>query len=101
MRSAPAAGGEIGDLAARHHGDAVGEFEHFVEILGDQQHRGAAVALLDDLRANVGDGREIEAEAGIGDDQHVDVFREFAREHRALDIAAGEIADRRLGRAAS
>ncbi len=90
--------GEIGDLAARHDGDAVGEFEDFVEVLGDEQHRRAAVALLHDLGADVGDGGEVEAEAGIGDDQHVDVAGEFAREHRALHVAAGEVADRRLGR---
>ena len=90
--------GEIGDLALRHHRDAVGELQDFVEVLGDQQHRGAAVALFDDLGANIGDGGEIEAEAGIGDDQHVDGAGEFAGEHRALHVAAGEVADRRVGR---
>ena len=29
---------------------------------------------LDDLRANIGDGREIEPETGVGDDQHVDLL---------------------------
>ena len=77
------------------------ELEDFVEILRDEQHRRAAVALLHDLRADVGDGREVEAEAGIGDDQHVDVAGELARQHRALHVAAGEVADRRVSARAS
>ena len=36
---------------------------------------------------------------GIGGDQHVDLAAELARQHRALDVAAGEVADRRIGRA--
>ena len=37
--------------------------------------------------------REIEAEAGIGGDQDGDVAGQLARQHRALDVAAGKLAD--------
>jgi hypothetical protein len=33
---------QIGDLAAGHDGDAIGELENLVEILRHQQHRGEA-----------------------------------------------------------
>jgi hypothetical protein len=32
---------------------------------------------------------EVEAEAGVGGDQHLDVAAEFARRHGALHVAAG------------
>ena len=85
--------GEISDLAARHDRDAVGEFQDLVEVLRHQENGGAAVTLLHDLRPNVGDRGEVEAEAGIGDDEHVDVAGQLAREYGALHIAAREIAN--------
>ena len=86
---------DVVDRAARHHGDAVGELEDLVEVLRHQQHGGAAVALLHDLRADLGDRGEVEPEAGVGDDQHVDVAGELARQHGALHVAAREGRDRR------
>ena len=75
----------------RNHQDAVGQLEDFVEVFGDEQHGGAAIARLHDARADLGDRLEIEAEAGIGDDQHLHVLAQFAGQHRALDVAAGQV----------
>jgi hypothetical protein len=44
------------------------------------------------------DRGEVEPEAGVGDDQHVDVAGELAREHRPLHVAARQRLDRRVGR---
>ena len=79
--------------------DAVGELEQLVEVLADEEHRGAAVARRHDLGMNLRDGGEVEAEAGIGGDHHVDLAAELAGEHGALDVAARKVADRRVGRA--
>ena len=43
-------------------------------------------------RADLGHGGEVEAEARVGDDQHVDVAGQFARQHRALHVAARQAA---------
>ena len=67
---------------------AIGEFEQLVEIFADQQHRRAAVSRRHDLGVDLRHRREIQPEAGIGGDQDLDVAAEFARQHRALDIAA-------------
>jgi hypothetical protein len=67
----------VGQSADRRHSDgrwcaaadmtatAVGQFEDLVEILADQQHRRAAVALFHDLAADFGDRGEVEPEAGL------------------------------------
>ena len=43
------------------------------------------------------DRGEVEAEAGVGDDQHVDVAGQLARQHGALHVAARQVADRASG----
>ena len=73
------------------------ELQDLVEVLADQQHGGAAVARLHDAGADLGDGREVEAEAGIGDDQQVALARELARQHGALHVAAGQALDGGVG----
>ena len=53
-----------------HHGDAVAERQHLVEVVGDQQHRGAGVARGDQLLLHVGDGADVEAPGRlVGDDE--------------------------------
>ena len=88
----------ISESAARHHQDAVGELEQLVEVLAHQQHGGTAVARRHDLAADHGHGGEIQAEAGIGGDEDIDLAAELARQHDALHIAARELADGRFGR---
>jgi hypothetical protein len=48
---------------------------------------------------NLRDRGEIEAEAGIGGDQHFDVAAEFPRQYRPLQVAARECRDWRVRRA--
>ena len=72
---APDIGGRGIDLQrkmpVRHDDDAIGQLQDLVEVLAHQQHGGTAVAGLHDAGADLGDGREVEAEAGIGHDQQV------------------------------
>jgi hypothetical protein len=52
-----------------HHDDAVGQRQHLVEILGDQQDRRAALARLEQLRVHIGDGADVEpARRLVGED---------------------------------
>ena len=87
----------VDDAAVRHHDDAVGQLQDLVEVLADQQHRRAGVAGRHDPGADLGDGGEVEAEAGIGHDEEVDRVGELARQHGPLHVAAGQRGDRRLG----
>jgi hypothetical protein len=55
--------GLVDEAALEHDKDAVGEFEDLVKVFAQQLDRDAAVARRDDLRADLGDGEEIEPEA--------------------------------------
>ena len=61
------------DRSTGHHRNLVRQIEHFIEVLGQQQHGRALVALLHDLRPDFDDRGEIEPEAWIGDNEHIDV----------------------------
>src|ERR1700722_12768973 len=84
-------GGLIVDRTPGHDGDLVGKLQNLVKVFRYEQHRGAAVALFHDLRADFRNRRKIETKAGIGDDEDVDVAGELARQNGALHVAAGEI----------
>ena len=106
-RHVPSDFGEVGfagasfidELPVEHHHQAIREFEQFVEVFADQQHRGAAVTRGHDLGVNLRDRGEIQPEAGIGRDQDLDLAAELARQYRALDVAARQRRDRRVRRA--
>src|SRR5713101_4108446 len=89
----------VDQTAIEDDNDAVGELQELVEVLAHQEHRRAAVAHRDDLGVDLRDSREIEPEAGICRDHDIDVAAELARQHRALDIAAGKLRNGRLRRA--
>jgi hypothetical protein len=80
-RHVPADGGTIGladrrnvvDGSFGHNRDAIGELKNFIKVFRDQKHCGAAVALLHDLRTDFHHLGEVEPEARIGHDQHIDV----------------------------
>ena len=93
-----AGAGFIDELAVEHHDQTIREFEQFVKVFADQQHRGAAIARGHDLGVDLRHRREVEAETRIGGDQHFDVAAELARQHRALNVAAGQCRDRRIRR---
>ena len=86
----------VDQSAVEDNDDAVGELEQLVEVLAHQQHRCAAVAHLHDLGVDLRHRGEIEPEAGISRDHHIDLATELARQHGALHVAAREIADRRV-----
>ncbi len=68
--------------------------QQFVQVLADHQHRGAAIAGVDEPAMDLGDGDEVQSEDRVADQQHLGVVRQFPRQHRALDVAAGQRADR-------
>src|SRR6266404_8829951 len=53
----------VDGAALAHDDDAVREREDLVEVRADEQHGRAAVARVEDARADLGDGGEVEAEA--------------------------------------
>ena len=67
-----AGAGFIDELAVEHHDQAIRQFQQLIEILADQEHRGATVARGHDLGMNLRDRGEVEPEAGIGRDQDLD-----------------------------
>ena len=80
--------GLVDDRTFGDHENPVCEFEEFVEILGDEQYRGAGVADAQDLVPDLGDGREIEPEAGIAGHQQTDLAFEFAGQDQPLHVTA-------------
>ncbi len=91
-------GGLVDEFSVEHHHDSIGKLEDFIQVFADQQNRRPAIAGLDDLGANLRRRREIQTEAGVGGDQHLDLLGQFTRQHRALHVAAGKVADRRFRR---
>ena len=67
------------DAAFAHHRNAVAEFEQFVEVFADQQHRAAFGAHLQDACVDFRDGREVQPEHRVRGDQHVDLARQLTR----------------------
>ncbi len=82
----------LDDLARVHDVDAVGHVAHHAQIVGDEQHRHAALLLqlleqLQDLRL---DG-DIERGGGLVGDQQVGLVGERHGDHHPLTLAAGEL----------
>src|SRR5258708_23697487 len=88
--------GLVNELTVENDDDPVGQLEQFIEVLADQQHRRAAVADRHDLGVDLRDRGKIEPKAGIGRDHDIDLAAELACQHRALNVAAGELSDRRV-----
>jgi ATP-binding cassette, subfamily C, bacterial LapB len=49
-----AGAGLVNELIVKHYDQTVGQFQRFVEVLADQQHRGATVARCHDLGMDLG-----------------------------------------------
>ena len=90
-----AAGAFEDDAPFEHHADAVRKRDDLVKVFGDEKNRRSSVARGDQLGADIGDRAEIEAETGIGGDEKIGLAGKFARQHRPLNIAAGQGLDRR------
>ena len=78
----------VHDAAFAHHGDAVRQRQQLVQVFADQQHGTAAVAHVHQALVDFGHGRKVEAEHRVGDDHHVGIVAQLARQHGALHIAA-------------
>ena len=85
-------GADLDDLAEVHHGDAVAHVAHDGEVVGDEDHRQAELALQ--LAQQVEDlGLDRDVEGGdrlVGDDQ-LRLQRERAGDADPLALAAGEL----------
>ena len=78
------------DPPFRHDQNTVGEVQDLVQVLADQQHGRPAVAHGQDPCPNLGHCRHVEAEARVCDHENPHRTGEFAGQHRALHVAAGE-----------
>jgi hypothetical protein len=81
--------------AVVHDGDPVGEGEHLVEFGGDEQHRGALIALGDELGVDVLDRADVDTSGRLRRDEQVDRAIELAGDDELLLVAAGQGAGRR------
>ncbi len=79
-------------LAGIHDADAVAGLQHQPEIVGDEQHRGAALApqLLDQLD-DAGLDRDVERGGRLVEDEEAGPRHQRHRDHDALLLAAGEL----------
>ena len=88
----------LDDLAAVHHGDAVGHLGDDAEVVGDQHDARAAIGLqlahqVEDLRLD----RDVERGGRLVGDQQLGLGGERHRDHHALRLAARELVRERLG----
>ena len=84
-----------GDPAAVEDDDAIGERQQLVELFGDEQHRAAATAEIEDLLMNEDRAADVDAAGRLGGDEKTRFEVELARDHHPLLVAAGK-ARRRL-----
>ena len=84
---------------ARMHEDPVGEPEHLLDLVGDQQDRDAAGGELDDQLVDVALRADVDAACRLVGDEHRRVGEQGAREQELLLVAAGQ-RGRRSSRAA-
>src|SRR6185437_14621067 len=82
----------LDDLAALHHGDAVGDLAHHAEIVRDEEHAHVALGLdaldqREDLRLR----GHVERRGRLVGDEDRGLQCKRHRDHRALALAAGEL----------
>src|SRR6266851_7420635 len=82
------------DPALVHDGDPVRQRADLVELGGDQQHRGALVALFDDLAVDELDGSDVDASGRLRGQQHLRLAGHLASDDHLLLVAPGEVARR-------
>ena len=69
----------IDDTSFAHNDDAIGQLQQLVQVFADQQHGAPCVAHLDNAAMNFGHCGKVQAEHGVGSDQHLDVTSQFTR----------------------
>jgi hypothetical protein len=75
-----------------HHGDAVGDLGHDAEVVGDEDHPHALLALqLADQRQDLRLRGHVQRGGRLVGDQDVGLQRQRHRDHRALALAAGQL----------
>jgi hypothetical protein len=77
-----------------HHRDAVAQRQHFVQVVGDQQHRRAGIARGEQLLLHIGHGADVQAPGRlVRDDQarrRAVGRQQRAAEDQLLHVAAGQ-----------
>ncbi len=63
--------GLVDDRSLTHDEDPVGEGKHLVEVGAHQEDGHASVPSVEESRPDLGNGGEVQTEAGVGDDQHL------------------------------
>ena len=85
-----------GDRALVHDEDAVRERAELVEVLADQEHRDAGAAASRRYPWTVSIAADVEPPRRLRGDEHARLALELAPEHELLEVAAGEVAHRRV-----
>ena len=85
-------GADLHDLAVAHDQDAVAQLERLGQVVGDEHHRLADLAVQpDDLVLHVAADQRVQRGERLVEEQHVRVARERAGQTDALLHAAGEL----------
>ena len=81
----------LDQLAIAHHRDAVGDFGDHAHVMGDEQHRGAVIALqVADQRQDLLLRGDVERGGRLVRDQQLRLQHQRHRDHDALALAAGK-----------
>ena len=86
--------------AAIDDGDAVGETQDLVEIIGDEEHRCSPLARLDQMLMHIGHSTDIQAARRLAGENEAGFERERAPQDQLLHVAAGQEPHACLGRRA-
>jgi hypothetical protein len=82
----------LDQAAVLHHGDAVGNLGHHAEVMGDEDHPHALLALqFADQRQDLRLRGDVQRGGGLVGDQDVGLQRKRHRDHRALALAARQL----------
>src|SRR5438046_2588142 len=75
--------------AVEHHGNPIGDFGEFVEVLACYQHGAAAGGEIEQGLPNDGGGAGVDAPGRLADHKHGRVTENFAADDELLQVAAG------------
>ena len=73
-----------------HHGNPIGDFGEFVEVLARHQHGGAARGEIEQGLPNDGGSTSVDAPGRLADHKHGRVTENFAADDELLQVAAGQ-----------
>ena len=82
----------VGQPSLRDHREPVADLEQLVELLGDDEHRDAAVAQVEQRLADLRRGADVDAPRRLRGDHHLRRLPDLAADDELLQVAAGQAA---------